>query len=47
MNVGRTYKNLKMYDEAEQAYLTAKNLFPPVIPGIKTCSIKFYINGIS
>lgn len=33
MNVGRTYKNMKMYDEAEKAYMTAKNLFPPVIPG--------------
>ena len=33
MNVGRTYKNMKMWEEAEQAYMMAKDLFPPVVPG--------------
>ncbi|KAL4232814.1 Protein O-mannosyl-transferase tmtc3 [Mactra antiquata] len=33
MNVGRTYKTLEMWDEAEEAYLKAKDLFPPVKPG--------------
>lgn len=30
MNVGRTYKNLNMSKEAEEAYLTAKSLMPQV-----------------
>ena len=33
MNVGRTYKTLEKYEESEAAYLRAKDLFPPVIPG--------------
>ncbi|XP_035211015.1 protein O-mannosyl-transferase Tmtc3-like isoform X2 [Stegodyphus dumicola] len=33
MNVGRTYNNLKMYDEAEQAFWKAKNLLPRPRPG--------------
>lgn len=33
INVGRTYNNLKMYSEAEQAYLKAKSLFPRIKPG--------------
>ncbi|XP_073813905.1 transmembrane O-mannosyltransferase targeting cadherins 3 [Musca autumnalis] len=33
INVGRTYNNLKMYDEAEKAYLKAKSLFPRIKPG--------------
>ena len=33
MNVGRTYKNMKLWDEAEKAYMTAKELFPPVVAG--------------
>ncbi|XP_015913361.2 protein O-mannosyl-transferase Tmtc3 [Parasteatoda tepidariorum] len=33
MNVGRTYNNLKMYDEAEQAFWKAKNLLPRARPG--------------
>lgn len=33
INVGRTYNNLKMYAEAEQAYLKAKSLFPRIKPG--------------
>ncbi|XP_055381019.1 protein O-mannosyl-transferase Tmtc3 [Condylostylus longicornis] len=28
INVGRAYKSLKMYDKAEQAYLTAKQMLP-------------------
>ncbi|KAJ3596689.1 hypothetical protein NHX12_003093 [Muraenolepis orangiensis] len=35
MNVGRTYKNLNMSREAEEAYLIAKSLMPQVIPGRK------------
>ncbi|CAL8359015.1 unnamed protein product [Lota lota] len=35
MNVGRTYKNLNMSKEAEDAYLVAKSLMPQVIPGRK------------
>jgi hypothetical protein len=33
MNVGRTYKRLEMFDEAEEAFMNAKNLFPPIIQG--------------
>lgn len=33
INVGRTFNNLKMYDEAEKAYLKAKSLFPRTKPG--------------
>lgn len=33
INVGRTYNNLRRYDEAEQAYLKAKSLFPRIKPG--------------
>lgn len=33
INVGRTYNNLKMYTEAERAYLKAKSLFPRIKPG--------------
>ncbi|KAF8795852.1 Protein O-mannosyl-transferase Tmtc3 like protein [Argiope bruennichi] len=33
MNVGRTYNNLKMYDEAEAAFWKAKNLLPRARPG--------------
>ncbi|KAG8188762.1 hypothetical protein JTE90_012233 [Oedothorax gibbosus] len=33
MNVGRTYNNLKMYDEAEAAFWKAKNLLPKAKPG--------------
>lgn len=33
INVGRTYNHLKMYKEAEEAYLKAKSLFPKVKPG--------------
>ena len=33
INVGRTYNNLKMYAEAEKAYLKAKSLFPRIKPG--------------
>ncbi|XP_037945522.1 protein O-mannosyl-transferase Tmtc3 [Teleopsis dalmanni] len=33
INVGRTYNNLKMYPEAEEAYLKAKALFPKIKPG--------------
>ncbi|GIX70057.1 protein O-mannosyl-transferase TMTC3, partial [Caerostris darwini] len=33
MNVGRTYNNLKMYDEAESAFWKAKNLLPRARPG--------------
>ncbi|XP_075165345.1 transmembrane O-mannosyltransferase targeting cadherins 3 [Haematobia irritans] len=33
INVGRTYNNLKMYDEAEKSYLKAKSLFPRIKPG--------------
>ena len=35
MNVGRTYKNLQMWNEAEAAYLRAKDLFPPIVPGMR------------
>uniref|UniRef100_A0A8C6S5K7 Protein O-mannosyl-transferase TMTC3 n=1 Tax=Neogobius melanostomus TaxID=47308 RepID=A0A8C6S5K7_9GOBI len=35
MNVGRTYKNLNLSREAEEAYLVAKALMPQVIPGKK------------
>ena len=31
MNVGRTYKNLNMSKEAEDAYLIAKSLMPQVL----------------
>ncbi|GFR21026.1 protein O-mannosyl-transferase Tmtc3 [Trichonephila clavata] len=33
MNVGRTYNNLKMYNEAETAFWKAKNLLPRARPG--------------
>ena len=33
MNVGRTYKNMKMFDEAQMAYERAKSFFPPIKPG--------------
>lgn len=33
INVGRTYNNLNMSPEAEEAYMKAMNLFPPVKPG--------------
>lgn len=33
INVGRTYNHLKMYKEAEESYLKAKNLFPKIKPG--------------
>ena len=33
MNVGRTYNNMEMYEEAEAAYNKAKEYFPAVIPG--------------
>lgn len=33
INVGRTYNHLKMYKEAEEAYMKAKSLFPKVKPG--------------
>ncbi|XP_037070943.1 protein O-mannosyl-transferase Tmtc3-like isoform X2 [Pollicipes pollicipes] len=33
INVGRTYTSLQMYDEAEQAYRTAKALLPRARPG--------------
>lgn len=33
INVGRTFNNLKMYAEAERAYLKAKSLFPRIKPG--------------
>ncbi|KAM7345947.1 transmembrane O-mannosyltransferase targeting cadherins 3 isoform 1-T2 [Cochliomyia hominivorax] len=33
INVGRTFNNLKMYSEAEKAYLKAKSLFPRIKPG--------------
>ncbi|XP_067123491.1 protein O-mannosyl-transferase Tmtc3-like isoform X2 [Centruroides vittatus] len=33
INVGRTYNNLKMYTEAEQAFWKAKNLLPRPRPG--------------
>lgn len=33
MNVGRTYNNLEMFAEAEQAYRKALALMPPVKPG--------------
>lgn len=42
MNVGRTYKRLDMYDEAEEAFRNAKALFPPVIPG-KTFVISYLV----
>ena len=35
MNVGRTYNNMEMYEEAEAAYNKAKEYFPAVIPGTK------------
>jgi len=35
MNVGRTLKTLERFTEAEQAFLTAKELFPPMIKGKK------------
>lgn len=35
MNVGRTYKNLNLSKEAEEAYLVAKSLMPQIIPGKK------------
>ena len=35
INVGRAFKNLEKYKEAEKAYLVAKGLLPPVIPGQK------------
>uniref|UniRef100_A0A6Q2XCA8 dolichyl-phosphate-mannose--protein mannosyltransferase n=1 Tax=Esox lucius TaxID=8010 RepID=A0A6Q2XCA8_ESOLU len=35
MNVGRTYKNLNMSKDAEDAYLVAKSLMPQIIPGKK------------
>ncbi|XP_058831025.1 protein O-mannosyl-transferase Tmtc3-like [Topomyia yanbarensis] len=33
INVGRTYNHLKMFKEAEQAYLKAKSLLPKAKPG--------------
>nr|NVI79264.1 putative transmembrane and TPR repeat-containing protein CG4050-like protein [Cucujiformia] len=33
INVGRTYNNLKMFKEAEEAYLKAKSLLPKAKPG--------------
>nr|MBE5727535.1 putative transmembrane and TPR repeat-containing protein CG4050-like [Cucujiformia] len=33
MNVGRTYNHLKMFKEAEEAYLKAKSLLPKAKPG--------------
>lgn len=33
INVGRTYNHLKMFDEAEAAYLKAKSLLPKAKPG--------------
>lgn len=33
INVGRTYNNLQMYQQAEEAYLKAKSLFPKIKPG--------------
>ncbi|XP_043487059.1 protein O-mannosyl-transferase Tmtc3-like isoform X1 [Polistes fuscatus] len=33
INVGRTYKHLKMFKEAEDAYLKAKSLLPKAKPG--------------
>lgn len=33
INVGRTYNHLKMYKEAEDAYLKAKSLLPKAKPG--------------
>ncbi|CAG0879705.1 unnamed protein product [Darwinula stevensoni] len=33
INVGRTYNNLKMFDESEAAYLRAKSLLPKARPG--------------
>lgn len=33
INVGRTFNNLKMYKEAEEAYLKAKSLLPKAKPG--------------
>ncbi|VVC41584.1 Hypothetical protein CINCED_3A005366 [Cinara cedri] len=33
INVGRTYNHLKMYKEAEEAYLEAKSLLPKAKPG--------------
>lgn len=33
INVGRTYNHLKMYKEAEEAYLRAKSLLPKAKPG--------------
>ncbi|XP_021954638.1 protein O-mannosyl-transferase Tmtc3 isoform X2 [Folsomia candida] len=33
INVGRTYNNLKLYKEAEDAYLKAKSLLPKAKPG--------------
>ncbi|XP_062403453.1 protein O-mannosyl-transferase TMTC3 [Sardina pilchardus] len=35
MNVGRTYKNLNLSKEAEEAYMVAKSLMPQIIPGKK------------
>lgn len=33
MNVGRTFNNLKMYDDAERAFWKAKALLPRPRPG--------------
>ncbi|OPL33001.1 hypothetical protein AM593_03845, partial [Mytilus galloprovincialis] len=33
INVGRTYNNMNMSTEAEEAYMKALHLFPPIIPG--------------
>nr|XP_053643885.1 protein O-mannosyl-transferase Tmtc3-like [Cherax quadricarinatus] len=33
INVGRTYNNLKLFSDAEQAYLKAKSLLPKAKPG--------------
>lgn len=39
MNVGRTLKTLQRFEEAEEAFVKAKDLFPPVIPGISLVSV--------
>ena len=48
INVGRTYNNLNMSPEAEEAYMKAMNLFPPVKPGnYKVRVVNTIFNNIS